>query len=170
MSSTFCYYCLVFSHCLIYYLFIYLKLLVSGRYRYVPKTLRILRARLSRLWAAASGRARHVTLNYFVSICFLSLVYTKLHALIGYLSLQGLELGFLWLVALLSPAVLSCHTSLSIFIVKSLACVECWECWSSICCDVRWSWWGSMLWFEQCLERWGRLRPSQFVVSHAQIC
>jgi hypothetical protein len=27
-----------------------------------------------------------------------------------------------------------------------------------------------MLWFKQGLEQRGRLRPSQFVVSHAQIC
>jgi hypothetical protein len=27
-----------------------------------------------------------------------------------------------------------------------------------------------MMWFEQGLERWGRLRPSRFVVSHPRIC
>jgi hypothetical protein len=42
-------------------------------------------------------------------------------------------IGFLWLVVLLSHAVLSHCTSLSIFMMLSLTCVECWECWSSIC-------------------------------------
>jgi hypothetical protein len=54
--------------------------------------------------------------------------------------------------------------------ILSLACVECWECWSSICRDVRWPWWDLMLWFDQSLERWRRLQPSQFAVSHARIC
>jgi hypothetical protein len=62
------------------------------------------------------------------------------------------------------------HTSLSIFMILSLYCVECWECWSSICRDVRWQCWYSMLLFEQGLEQWGRLRPSRFLVSHARIC
>jgi hypothetical protein len=38
------------------------------------------------------------------------------------------------------------HTSLYIFMMLSLTCVECWECWSSICRDVRWPWWDSIMW------------------------
>jgi hypothetical protein len=36
-----------------------------------------------------------VTLDHFVPICFLSLVYTSRIALIGYLSLHTLRLGFM---------------------------------------------------------------------------
>jgi hypothetical protein len=47
-----------------------------------------------------------------------------------------------------------CRTSLSIFMMLSLTCVECGECWSSISPDVRWPWWDSMMWFEQGLLYW----------------
>jgi hypothetical protein len=89
--------------------------------------------------------------------------------LIDYLDLHTLGLDFLWLVVLLSPTVLSHRTSLSIFMMLSLVCVKCWECWSSIHHDVRWPWWGSMLWFEQGLEWWERLWRLQFVVSLSRI-
>jgi hypothetical protein len=39
----------------------------------------------------------------------------------------------------------------------------CYEIWSSIHRDVRWLWWGSMLWFELWLEWWRRVMPSQHV-------
>jgi hypothetical protein len=67
------------------------------------------------------------------------------------------RIGFLWLAVMLSSAVLSHRTSLSFFMMLSLTCVECWDCWSSMHRDVRWSWWDSMLWFEQGLEWWRRL-------------
>jgi hypothetical protein len=46
-----------------------------------------------------------------------------------------------------------------------MACGCVWEVWSFICHDVSWSWWGLMLWFEQDLEWWRRLRPSSDVVG-----
>jgi hypothetical protein len=60
-----------------------------------------------------------------------------------------------WLV-MLSHAVLSVvQVFPSLWYLAWL--VECWECWSSICRDVRWPWWGSMLWFEKGLEWWRQL-------------
>jgi hypothetical protein len=39
--------------------------------------------------------------------------------------LSYFRIGFLWLVVMLSPAVLSHRTSVFIFMMLSLACVEC---------------------------------------------
>jgi hypothetical protein len=78
------------------------------------------------------------------------------------------RIGFLWLVVMLSPTILSHRTSLSIFMMLSLTCVLCWECLSSICHDARWPWWGLMLWFEQGLNGVG-WNPSGEVVCHARI-
>jgi hypothetical protein len=60
-----------------------------------------------------------VILDHIDHICFLPLV-THLHALIG-LSIPYIPIGLgLWLVDLLSPAVISCHISLPSFMILSL--------------------------------------------------
>jgi hypothetical protein len=141
----------------VYYLFICLCclcLIATIRRRSFWESLR---ARHARLWAAASGRARQVTLDHIDPMCSLSLssIHIGLHALILYLSLILRIWVHTWLV-MLSHAVLSV-----VQVFPSLWCwvwlVECWECWSSIRRDVRWPWWGSMLWFKQSLEWWRRL-------------
>jgi hypothetical protein len=60
-----------------------------------------------------------------------------------------------------------CRTCHFIFIMLSLACVECW---SSIRWDVSWPWWGSMLWFEQGWNGGDGGNLSGDVDSHARIC
>jgi hypothetical protein len=63
-----------------------------------------------------------VILDHIDPICFLPLV-THLHALIG-LPIPYIPIGLgLWLVDLLSPAVISSHISLPSFMILSLACV-----------------------------------------------
>jgi hypothetical protein len=63
-----------------------------------------------------------VFLDHVVLICFLPLV-THLHALIE-LHIPYIPTGLgLWLVELLSPAVISCRTSLPSYMMLSLACV-----------------------------------------------
>jgi hypothetical protein len=63
-----------------------------------------------------------VILDHIDPICFLPLV-THLHALIG-LPIPYIPIGLgLWLVDLVSPAVISCHISLPSFMILSLACV-----------------------------------------------
>jgi hypothetical protein len=65
------------------------------------------RTRLSRLLIAASGRARQMTLDYFIPICFsLSSVRIALHTLILYLSLILKIWVHTWLV-MLNHAVMS---------------------------------------------------------------
>ncbi len=60
-------------------------------------------------------------LDHIDHICFLPLV-THLHALIG-LSIPYIPIGLgLWLVDLLSPTVMSYHTSLPSFMMLCLAC------------------------------------------------
>jgi hypothetical protein len=51
----------------------------------------------------------------------------------------------------------------------SLACLIV-ESWSSIYHDVRWPWWGSMMWFEQGWNGGDGWIPSGDVVCHARIC
>jgi hypothetical protein len=69
-------------------------------------------ARRSRLWAAVSGRARQVTLDHFISICFLPLIYTS-HPCINWLPKPSyFRTWFYGWVVLLSPAVLYYHISL----------------------------------------------------------
>jgi hypothetical protein len=63
-----------------------------------------------------------VFLNYVDPICFLPLV-THFHVLIG-LPIPYIPIGLrLWLVELLSHAVISCHTSLPSYMMLSFACV-----------------------------------------------
>jgi hypothetical protein len=63
-----------------------------------------------------------VFLDHIGPICFLPLV-THLHVLIGLL-IPYIPIGLgLWLVDLLSPAVISCRTSLPSYMMLSLACV-----------------------------------------------
>jgi hypothetical protein len=63
-----------------------------------------------------------VFLDHVDPICFLPLV-THLHALIELpIPYIPIRLG-LWLVELLSPALISCRTSLSPYMMLSLACV-----------------------------------------------
>jgi hypothetical protein len=71
-----------------------------------------------------SGCSRHMIADAkwfsILSPCFLSLV-THLHALIG-LPIPYIPIGLgLWLVDLLSPAVLNYFTSLTSFVMLSLA-------------------------------------------------
>jgi hypothetical protein len=117
-----------------------------------------------RLWAAASGESMQVIHGHVDLICFLPLV-TLLHAslkLNTYLDTFRIR-NCVW-VELLSLVVISYHTSL-----PSLWCwvclVVCWELWSSIRWEVRWLWWGWMLWFEQRLVWWRWLNPSGDVVA-----
>jgi hypothetical protein len=74
--------------------------------------------------------------NHVDPIHFLSLV-THLHALIG-LPIPYIPMGLgLWLVELLSPAVISCRTSLpSYMMIESGLCL-CESVWSAISRDVR---------------------------------
>jgi hypothetical protein len=67
-----------------------------------------------------------VTLDHIDPMCSLSFssIYIGMHALILYLSLILRIWVYTWLV-MLSPTVLSHHTSFSIFMMLSLACVEC---------------------------------------------
>jgi hypothetical protein len=144
-------------YCLVYYLFIFfvyncLFLIAIVRCQRLWESSRTW---LPRLWAAASRRARQVTLDLFQYD--FSLLYTQTACNNWFPKLSYFRIGFLWLIVMLSPVVLSHRTSLSIFMMLSLTCVECWECWSSICHDVRWPWWDSMLWFEQGLEWWRQL-------------
>jgi hypothetical protein len=76
-----------------------------------------------------------VTLDHIDPMCSLSFsgIHIGMHALIMYLSLIFRIWVHTWLV-MLSLVALSHCTSLSIFMMLSLACVECW---SSICHNVR---------------------------------
>jgi hypothetical protein len=78
----------------------------------------------SRLWAAASGRARHVTLDHIDPMCFLSFasIHIGLHALILYLSLIFRIWVYTWLVVL-SHIVMSVIQVFPSFVMLSLACV-----------------------------------------------
>jgi hypothetical protein len=112
------------THCLVYCLFICLCCLFSittirhRRLRESPG------ARHSRLWAAASRRARQVTLDHIDPMCSLSLssIHTGLHALIQYLSLI-LRVWVNNLLVLLSHAVMSVVQVFPSFVMLSLACV-----------------------------------------------
>jgi hypothetical protein len=79
-----------------------------------------------------------VTLDHIDPMCSLSFssIHISMHALILYLSLILRIWVHTWLV-MLRPAVLSHRTSLSIFMMLSFPCVECWECRSSIRRDVK---------------------------------
>jgi hypothetical protein len=52
----------------------------------------------------------------------------------------------------------------SIYVDVEVGLYLCESVWSSNSHDVRWPWWGSMLWFEQWMECWRRLIPSWPVV------
>jgi hypothetical protein len=98
-------------------------------------------------------------------------LFTHLHVLIR-LPIPWIPLGFEFYsrLVLLSPAVMSYHTSLPSFMMLSLTCVLVWELWSAIHRDVSWPCWGSMLWFELGLVWWRWLTPSGDVVGLALIC
>jgi hypothetical protein len=67
-----------------------------------------------------------MTLDHINPMCSLSFssIHIGMYALILYLILVLMIWVHTWLV-MLSPAVLNHHTSLSIFMMLSLACVEC---------------------------------------------
>jgi hypothetical protein len=77
-----------------------------------------------RLWAAASGRARQVTLDYIDPMCSLSFssIHIGIHALIMYLSLILRIWVYTWLV-MLCHAVMSLVQVFPSFVKLSLACV-----------------------------------------------
>jgi hypothetical protein len=69
-----------------------------------------------------AGNTRQVFLDHIYHICFLPLV-THLHALIG-LPIPYIPIGLgLWLVDLLSPAVMSVIQVFPSYMMLSLACV-----------------------------------------------
>jgi hypothetical protein len=111
-------------HCLVYCLFMCLCCL------FPIDTVRRLRLRespgawRSRLWAAASGRARQVTLDHIDPMCSLSFssIHIGMHALILNLSLILKILVHTWLV-MLSHAVTSVVHVFPSFEMLSLACV-----------------------------------------------
>jgi hypothetical protein len=126
------------------------------------------RARRSRLWAVASGRARQVTLDHVYPMCSLSLssIHIAMHALILYLSLILRIWIHTWLV-MLSHAVMS--------VVQVFPSLWCWV-WLVLSVGLP----SIMMWGDHGEDRYCGLSigwnggdgwiPSGDVVCHAQIC
>jgi hypothetical protein len=104
-------------------LFIYLFiLLVSGHYRLDVSLCEKIQDYEEKTLSSIKRESRQVFLDDIDPICFLPLV-THLHALIR-LSIPYIHIGFsLWLVDLLSPAVMSVVQVFPSYMMLSLACV-----------------------------------------------
>jgi hypothetical protein len=156
-------------HYLIYYLFICLCCL------FLIATVRCRRLRESpgaqraRPWAAASGRARQVTLDHIDPKCSLSFssIHIGMHALILYLSLILRIWVYTWLVKL-RHAVMSVVQVFSSFVMLSLAWVFVSHGRHPSRCDLTLVRIDAVVWAR--LEWWRWLDFVSEVPCHARIC
>jgi hypothetical protein len=112
--------CLVIRHCLFICLCCLFPIATVRRQRLRESS----GAWRSRLWVAASGRARQVTLDHIDPMCSLSFssIHIGLHYLILYLSLILRIWVYTWLI-ILSHVVMSVVQVFPSFVMLSLACV-----------------------------------------------